>query len=362
MFPKQRPVPAEVASWMDKDLAIGELTAATRFVTNDSRQNLIVSRRFFSDLLTLSFERHRKILTCNFDKKNFLRNQRAKSETSMPGLRPYVDQLISETDGVVLGGSQTQRNEGNSFVSPSTQSLFCRPETKSDLTFNRRPDSSIPRVKTAQTVKSQPEMPTSSTPIKPPAQRPLTGIQTTREQFGVSASSKKSPIDLTPIIASKKPKHQRPITRQQISRDRLNYLAQPKNYRFKSAGLTRTQPIEIEQQTISDENYRDFDRISQPTQSRMQSALPDKTRNIVQDGRFQQLLDVFSEVHESKISSTQTVTSIIQSNPSLQDDKGRWRSARQSIVNSKPTFRNRRQTLADKLNNKFDVFLIDVGA
>ena len=274
----------------------------------------------------------------------------------------YIDQLISEKDGVVPSGSQTQRNEESTFVSPSTRSLFSRPETKSDLTFNRRPDSSVPRIKTAQTVKSQPEMPTSSTPIKPPAQRPLTGIQISGERFDVFASSKKSPIDLTPIVASKKPKHKRPITRQQISRDRLNYLAQPKNYRFKSAGVTHAQPIEIEQQITSDENYRDFDRVSQPTQSRIQSALPDKTRNVVRDGRFQQLLDVFSEVHESNISSTQTVKSIIQNNPSLQDDKGRWRSARQSIANSKPTFRNRRQTLTDKLNHKLDVFLIDVGA
>ena len=91
MYPKPRPVPPEVSSWMEKDLALGELTAATRLLTNDARQNIIVSRRFFSDLLSLSFERYRKILACNYDKKTFLKNQRTKSETSMPGLRPYVN-------------------------------------------------------------------------------------------------------------------------------------------------------------------------------------------------------------------------------------------------------------------------------
>lgn len=93
MYSKQRSVPPEVSSWMEKDLPIGELTAATRLMTNDARQNMIVSRRFFSDLLSLSFERYRTIMTCNNDKKNFLKNQRTKSETSMPGLRPYVNLL-----------------------------------------------------------------------------------------------------------------------------------------------------------------------------------------------------------------------------------------------------------------------------
>lgn len=95
MLPPKRPVPSEVSTWMQKDLALGELTAATRFITADTRQNQIVSRRFFSELLTLSFERHRKMLTCDFEKKNFLRTQRAKSATSMPGLRPYVPHSFS---------------------------------------------------------------------------------------------------------------------------------------------------------------------------------------------------------------------------------------------------------------------------
>ncbi|UJR36863.1 hypothetical protein I4U23_029576 [Adineta vaga] len=342
MFPKQRPVPPEVSGWMEKDLAMGELQAATRFITNDARQNMIVSRRFFSDLLSLSFERYRKILTCNFDRKNFLRNQRAKSETSMPGLRPYVEQLIFETDGVVPGGSQTNRNDGNSFTSPSTQSLFYRPETKSDLTFNRRPESSITRVKTAQTVKSQPEMLTSSIPIKPLSQRPLTGIQTSRERFKTHTSTI--------------------VIRQQISRERLDYLAQPKNYRLKSAGINQIRPNTVEQHLPSNEILGEFDKISNATLSRMQSALPDKTKHAVHDERFQQLMDVFSEVHQAKTFKSQTVKSIIQSNSSLQDDKGRWRTIRPTIANSKPTFRNRRQNLAGQLNNKLDIFVIDVGA
>jgi hypothetical protein len=93
MYSKRKQLPLEVTSWMEKDLTLRKISANSRLLTNDTRQNIILSRQFFSDLLTLSFTRYRKITEIDFDKKSFLRNQRNKSETALPGLRPYVNLL-----------------------------------------------------------------------------------------------------------------------------------------------------------------------------------------------------------------------------------------------------------------------------
>jgi hypothetical protein len=91
MYSKGRKLPLEVSSWMEKDLTLKKITANSRLLTNDTRQNIILGRQFFSDLLTLSFSRYRKIAEHDFDKKMFLRNQHSKAEASMPGLVPYVN-------------------------------------------------------------------------------------------------------------------------------------------------------------------------------------------------------------------------------------------------------------------------------
>lgn len=83
-------IPIEVSSWMDKDLTMKKVTANSRLLTNDTRQNIILSRQFFTDLLNLSYTRYRKMAEHEFDKRVFLKNQQKKTETSMPGLRPYV--------------------------------------------------------------------------------------------------------------------------------------------------------------------------------------------------------------------------------------------------------------------------------
>ncbi len=76
---------------MEKDLTLRRITANSRLLTNDTRQNIVLSRQFFSELLNLSFSRYRKLAECDFDKKIFLKNQQNKSESTMPGLRPYVN-------------------------------------------------------------------------------------------------------------------------------------------------------------------------------------------------------------------------------------------------------------------------------
>lgn len=88
MYSKRRKVPLEVSSWMERDLTLRKITANSRLLTNDTRQNIILSRQFFSDILNLSFERYRKIAAHDFDKKMFLKNQQTKADVSMPGLRP----------------------------------------------------------------------------------------------------------------------------------------------------------------------------------------------------------------------------------------------------------------------------------
>lgn len=262
------------------------------------------------------------------------------------------------------GSSPLAKHEANHFASPSTQSLFQRPETNSDVTFNRAPRPSVPRIKTAQTVKSQPDMPTGSMPSKPAIQRPFTGIETSRHRSNSNnlAQPRKSQADIASIIASKKPTHQRPASRQQMSRERLEYLAQPKTYRFQAAGVNVARAQTAQHTTQPTDVPAEFSRLPPANASRLPSALPDKVKRTVGDERFQQLMEVFSEVHESTASGAQTMKSVIANNASLQDEKGNWQSRRPTVANSKPTFRNRRQTLADKLNSKLDVFLIDVGA
>ena len=90
MYSKRRKLPLEVSTWMEKDLVLRKITANSLLLTNDTRQNIVLSRQFYSDMLNLSFARYRKITQCDFDKRMFLRNQRKQSETSMPGLQSYV--------------------------------------------------------------------------------------------------------------------------------------------------------------------------------------------------------------------------------------------------------------------------------
>lgn len=87
MNSKRRQLPLEVSSWMEKDLTLRKITANSRLLTNDTRQNIVLSRQFFSNLLTLSVTRYRKIAEHDFNKRVFLRNQRNKTDSPMLGLR-----------------------------------------------------------------------------------------------------------------------------------------------------------------------------------------------------------------------------------------------------------------------------------
>ena len=75
---------------MEKDITLKKITVGSRLLHAECKQNFFISREFFSQMLHLSSERYRKIVQRDFDKRTFLKNQRHKAETSMPGLRPFV--------------------------------------------------------------------------------------------------------------------------------------------------------------------------------------------------------------------------------------------------------------------------------
>lgn len=88
MNKREKPIPLTVISWMERDVSIRKVSANSRMITNDTRQNIILSRKFFSDLFNLSMERYRKINEHDHNQRVFIQGQMKKSETSLPGLRP----------------------------------------------------------------------------------------------------------------------------------------------------------------------------------------------------------------------------------------------------------------------------------
>jgi len=75
---------------MEKDLQLQKPTARSSLLPTNTKENAVLNRKFFSDLLDLSSVRYRKLSRFDVEKKIFLQNQRVKAETLMPGLLPYV--------------------------------------------------------------------------------------------------------------------------------------------------------------------------------------------------------------------------------------------------------------------------------
>jgi hypothetical protein len=274
----------------------------------------------------------------DFDKRLFLRDQYNKSETAMPGLRPYVnltkflitifikfrhvDQATYGTNRIPSSRMQSSRKDGAALISPSVQSLLSRSGANSDPTFNRRQQSLTRQIKTARPLKAQ--------------------------------------GDITPTSNSPTPTDQRLPTRQQMARERLNRLAQPKGFRFKSAATDHTRSMASDGQTPEDV-FGKIDQVSQVSATPIRDILPNKPKTPADDKRFHHLVNVFSQVHAAEASNSQTVQSIIQANPSLQDEGGEWK-IHSSVTDRKAELKHHRQLLADKLHRKIDIFLIDVGA
>jgi hypothetical protein len=88
MYAKRPKIPMAVSVWMEKDVHIRKATVSSGLMPNNTRYNVFLSRQFYSDMFDLSSERHRKLARFDFNKRTFLRKQRHKAETTMPGLLP----------------------------------------------------------------------------------------------------------------------------------------------------------------------------------------------------------------------------------------------------------------------------------
>jgi len=221
---------------------------------------------------------------------------------------------------------QSSRKGDNPFINSSTQSFLSRPGTKSEPTFNLGQQSSIRQVQTAHTMKSRP--------------------------------------NITPVENSTTATNQRPPTSRQMSRERLNRLAQPKGYHFKSATTNYIRSNTSEQTETAEEAFAKIDETlqetSQETSSPKYGILPEKTKSAVQDKRFSHLMDVFCKVHAAQKSDLPTFKTIVQNNTSLQDDEGHWKTEHPSVSRQKTEVKQHRQMLAEKMHKKLDIFLIDV--
>lgn len=129
-----------------------------------------------------------------------------------------------------------------------------------------------------------------------------------------SESTKKN--ETLPEI-SKKPLSKR----QQLSLERINRLAQPRGRPLHSTDHIRSHYIK----TINVQDlFGDIDNISNCNSS----LLSVQSKSTTNDTRFSELVETISPVHEPESSPrSQTVRNIVESNPSLQDEEGRWKMA-----------------------------------
>ncbi|CAF1393819.1 unnamed protein product [Rotaria magnacalcarata] len=323
MNSKKRPLPLEVSSWMERGLTLKKITANSRLLTNDTRQNIVLSRKFFSNLLTLSYSRYRKMAEYEFDKKSFLRNQQNRSEQSMPGMRSSMDQLTMGMNRSVSARSPLNRKTCNPLMCPSTQSFFSRSDTKTDTTLNR---------------------PRQPSPLLTKAASPVPGES-----------------EVTPIIVSSTSTNPRASSRLRMSRERLERLAQPKGYRPKSTN-THVRAYLADETTTAEDIFGKIDHVSEIDAIPVQQVLPEKPKSAVDDKRFHHLVGVFTEIHAVENPNITTVRNIVQANPSLQDEEGQWKVGNRSAISRKTELDRNRRQLTEKLARKLDVFLIDVGA
>jgi hypothetical protein len=223
--------------------------------------------------------------------------------------------------GITSRGQSNIKSE-NSFISASTQSFLSRTGTKSDPSFNRRRQSSIRQIQTAQIKKPR--------PIIPPAENSTTAA------------------------------NERTTTARHMSRERLNRLAQPKSHYFKAAVGSEHVRSNASEATTAEDIFGPIEQAHQETLPPVDDILPEKTKSAVHDKRFRQLLEVFTEVHPKQTSNIQTFKNIVEANTSLQDDAGQWKMTHPSVSSHKAELKHHRQMLSDKLHGRIDIFLIDV--
>ena len=88
MYGKRRTIPLNVSVWMDKDVKVRKATASSGLMPDETRISVFLSRQFYADMLDLSSERHRQMARFDYNRKMFLKKQKHKAETNLPGLLP----------------------------------------------------------------------------------------------------------------------------------------------------------------------------------------------------------------------------------------------------------------------------------
>ncbi|CAF0959707.1 unnamed protein product [Rotaria sordida] len=299
MYSKRQQLPLTIPNWMKKDAKAKKFTPDLGLLSTDTRQNIMLSRQYFSDMVNLTGEHHRKIAQCDFEKNKFIKNQRTKAEKIMPGLLPYIEPLINDKSQDTLSKHRLSKNE--QFTSSSFQSFTSNSTKKSELTFSR-------------------------------------------EQ-----SSKK---DKLPQIISPKYSNQ-----QQKSSERTYRLNQSKNNHRNSTKQNHVRSNTLAPLTVHD-LFGDLDIDDDyDNEYNYDSFLSEKSQSATKDRRFQRLIHVFSEVYEREPTNLKTVKSIIQSNSSLQNVE----KQKQQISNS-IKLENHQQILSDESYNKTDMYQTDVAA
>lgn len=228
-------------------------------------------------------------------------------------------------DRITTSRIQSTKRPGNSFVCPSAQSFLSRTEIKSDPLFYRAPKPTARQIRTAQPLKAEP--------------------------------------DAMPNIQSATPTLQRSLTQKQISLERINRLAQPKSLRVKTTANPEHVRSNLNEETAktAEDLFGKIENTSEVI-TRIENIPIEKPKSAADDHRFRHLVGVFSEVYAARKPISKSVRSIVQANPSLQDEEGQWKSGRNSAISRKAEIERHHKALADKLNKRLDVFLIDVGA
>lgn len=292
--------------WMEKDLQLQKPTARSSLLPIDTKENGVLSRKFFSDLLDLSSVRYRKLSRFDVEKKIFLQNQRVKAETFMPGLLPYVTclQILFFTFSMYLFR----------YIKHMTP------------TTNRSPSSSrLSLNKTDQIMSSS--------------------FQSNSPRVVKQLESNKTNETLQPIFTKSR------SNRQQLSLERINRLAQPKGRPLYSKDHVRSHYVQAI--TVRD-LFRDMDDASNC------NTLLSVQSKSTSDTRFNELVDIFSDIHEPQSSSKlQSVQNIVQSNPSLQDEEGRWKMANIPLSRT-DELKNHIKKLTEQFSSKSSMHIIDL--
>ncbi|CAF0886827.1 unnamed protein product [Didymodactylos carnosus] len=376
---------------MLKDVTIRQLTENSPVVPSDTRQNVILSRQFLSDVLNMSYDRYRVILKNDFDKKLFLKKQQAKAEKSMPGLKAHIEELsIDLKNGITpMLSNYTTRSE--TLISNSSRSSSRKFVQVSDPTFDKTPHSkhqtSIRATTTlgnkskndktlnvAQTTFLTKTLRSASINYNERNNDGLTKFESESEMSKIQDVHSSVMTDETlqkpvePIIQQKiqkpiifpNPKQLRPTSSRNktvISKDKLNQLAMPRSSRrllpFGRLSRKTTNELTAVSQIFNslEDNLLDTPRLA--TKQTM-----DKQTSAVHDKRFRRLMTVFSETYRTKKLNENNVKSIVSMNSSLQDSNGHWQSDRNALKLEQ--LRHKREILAKQFPK--DLFWIDAAA